>query len=477
MSRLFVFISALALSSVAMYSRIAHMTCDFPSGWLACSVPDGLLGKIAAGALLSALFAFGMRTAVSEIPAMRGTGNAWAAAAIVFIAILIAPFGSGDMNYYYGAGVAGNAGKNVFFDAWSRPDLGTAHSSLTSGFSYGPIMAVFFSSVVRIARGDHLLFAAYWKFFMLAAYAAFLLAFSLVVRREHDLLLLAFQPLILFEWLGNGHFDALWLSFLCLALHDAEHDRFVRSALWLAIGTWIKFLPILAAPWICLMWLDRARTKKLSALCAEPIAAAAAFALVTYAAWLPYWRGFSTLRPIVIQSKWAVMSVFSSAYYSLRPVFEYGFGGGYHWWLTRFVQGAILCLIAYFMHPLVPAFFRLRAKGPVPKEFFRFGVALTFFLFVMLWQKSFWPWYGAWLTAPLVMGFGSRERETVLWLLAAPFIFYPAWFIASLSGVSDATPELWFSLLMTCAVWAYPAWRLVRLRRERYSSFICPEEK
>ncbi|MFH0792689.1 MAG: glycosyltransferase 87 family protein, partial [bacterium] len=59
----------------------------------------------------------------------------------------------------------------------------------------------------------------------------------------------AWNPLVVFETAGNGHFDGVMIFFLVLSLLWIEQGRWALSALALALGALIKMVPLALLPY------------------------------------------------------------------------------------------------------------------------------------------------------------------------------------------------------------------------------------
>lgn len=402
--------------------------------------------------------------------------------AFILLAFLLVPFGSGDMNYYYNAGRALNSGVNVYKEIWPfKNELTPASPQITMVyFSYGPLAALLFSLVFKIGA-NIFSFVVAWKFFVVLSFVscAFMLnriiiLNDLVVNREKFYLFWFLQPLLLFEWISNGHFDAVWLLFVLTALFFAQKKKWFLSVAGLVIGVWIKFIPVFIAPWLVLWWWQEADFKnwrKQVGVLAMLICVAIA---LTFFVWAPYWAGFGTLKSIVYQSKWVVSSYFGILYYSLLPIFTSVFGGGAHWYLTRLVHLVLALVAIYFLYPYFKNVLLVLTKK-LRWEVFEYyqAIFVTLFIYLFIWQKSFWPWYAAWLLPfGLLVYFKYNNiflKKILIWISLVPLIFYPIWILVLKSLGVYAETELWFNYLYVLAVSLYPLINLYKWRKTGYS--------
>ena len=120
--------------------------------------------------------------------------------------------------------------------------------------------------------------------------------------------------------------------------------------------------------------------------------------LITILSWKRYWIGPSVFDAIILQSKWAIMSVFAVIYYSFKPLFVWLLADRAHWYLTRLAQGGLLLAILYLVYPIIKKCLAILFRKEKLESGEYVQMMLVFLaVYMMLWQKSFWPWYGAWL--------------------------------------------------------------------------------
>jgi hypothetical protein len=99
---------------------------------------------------------------------------------------------------------------------------------------------------------------------------------------------LALNPLFLMEGVVNGHNDIVMLAFVVWALAMAMEQRYTLSFALLGLGTAMKFVPLLLAPWLLVMTLGAARPGRRLAVVAQSIALAMAPLVASFAV---FWRG------------------------------------------------------------------------------------------------------------------------------------------------------------------------------------------
>lgn len=397
---------------------------------------------------------------------------------LVACAFVIVPFNTHDTSFYYSVGKGVATGVNVYDGNWTfTNDYNCPSASqVMTGVMYGPVAVLFMGAVAAIASNP-VVFLLIWKLAMVVAlglcvYLSVKLWPGMSKRETLGFFLL--QPLILWETVGSGHFDLWWVLLVLLAFVMARAGRWLWVLPILALGTWIKFLPILAVPWFVLWWWSELRRENwLHRLTTFGGGALVALGL-TWFAWKPFWTGTHILTPIILQTKWAVSSVFAAIYYTLRPLADMVLGAQAHWWLTRVVQGGLLLLVVYMLWPFVRKAWDvlLRKTQPEP-QWYLLGLTLMYVVYVMLWQKSFWPWYITWVL-PLVyvvwkMTSAQAFKRVGIYLGAASLGFYMMWIFNHVFRQTDAASEWWFYIAVVSTVWVYPFVVLWRWRRSGYS--------
>lgn len=401
----------------------------------------------------------------------------------VFLALCAPPFNTHDISFYFSAGSAVSRGVNVYNEEWRMNNLFYCPTTggNTTGIMYGPLATTAFGAVYQLSQGNPLLFIMIFK--LLALGGLFLVGYMgwyllkkecpEAVKKSWAVLWVA-QPFILWHWVGNGQFDAWWLACVFGAMIMAVRKQWWLVMVLLVIGTWIKFIPLLLTPWFVLWWwqtLTRATWKRsVVQLCVG----LGLVGMITYWAWLPYWRGASTLQPIIMQTKWAVTSVFAVVYYSLKPVASAVFGANAHWILTRMVHAGLMFIIVYLLWPLAKqAWSIIRHKQVWTVVEYSNAVFVSMLVYLSIWQKSFWPWYVAWIlpVGLLVYQVSSSEfiKKILRWLSAVPLLFYIIWIINHQVRGTDAPSELWFYWVIVVLVWIVPLRYLVAWRKKDYS--------
>jgi len=106
-------------------------------------------------------------------------------------------------------------------------------------------------------------------------------------------LLLAWNPLVLYETWGNGHNDMVMVFWILLAAWWLVQRRYTLAAISLLLGALIKFIPILLIPAVLVAaWQNLAGLRARFSYLIRTFLLAAALVFITY---FPFWNGFKAL--------------------------------------------------------------------------------------------------------------------------------------------------------------------------------------
>lgn len=486
--------------SVARYLPILQGKCPFQTiGWLACS--GQLTGSVRFGigflyVAVFSIFLLAGRWLWKNYDEINNFPK-WVKCsflALGVLAVFIVPFGANDLPYYFSAGETVSKNINLYIDNWThRIDFAApVINNPLVGFSYGPIIATSFAWLYKLTGGQVLTFLFLWKvlmlltlvlcgFFTIKLIKLFAPTTNTAVlplnnnQKRNSWVFWLVQPLLLFEWVVNGHFDGLWLLFVLLAIYAVKKERWWLVLPALTIGIWIKYIPILLVPFFLLWWwqkLDKENWKKLTLGMG---AGAFLSVFITVVSWRPFWVGPQVFSSVVVQSKWAVNSIFATLYYAFLPIFAKIFGAEAHFYLTRASQGVLVFVLVYMLYPFIKKGLKILFK----KDYWEDGEylqAMLIFLvaYLMIWQKSFWPWYGTWFISLGLIVY-SIYRNPVLfkilaWVSAVPFLQHIILLTDSIVGDPKAGSTLWFYATVTLTVLVYPLYLLFRWRQKNYSS-------
>jgi len=258
---------------------------------------------IAAFAIQGILYCISWRIALKA----RGKW-AWGAVAIGFLMFTVAllffqPVDAADifdnivhgrMIQLYGANpflqTASHYAKDPFYAymAWKH-----------SPSAYGPLWEIMASGASALAGNGVVANVLTFKLLPVAFLGGSLVWIAIILRRMAPqralagVLLLGWNPVVLYETSGNGHNDIVMVFWILAAACALLYGRYSLAILALVSGTLIKFIPVLLIPvvvWLALRDLpDRGARMRFLILSA---AAGTALVVLAYA---PFWQGLATL--------------------------------------------------------------------------------------------------------------------------------------------------------------------------------------
>jgi hypothetical protein len=337
--------------------------------------------------------------------------------------------------------------------------------------AYGPGWELIASATARLA-GDGILanvlaFKALGGLFLVGCIAivATLSRRKAQERALASVLLLAWNPLVLYETLGQGHNDMVMIFCILGCAVCLAWGRHTLAALALVAGALFKFVPLLLLPAAGLISLRALPGTKARLRFAVVTACAAAILILL--AYAPFWRGIETLG---IERR---RELFTSSLPAVANALLEGPLGANR-------AASTVSLTAAITTALFALWQGVRAsRDPSWRSFVQaaFVVLIFYLLFTCLW---FQQWYSVWLLGlvPLLpsghlvwlgMSFGFA-------VLSKPLIFEPLWLWPHTSpDRSWLEPRLgpavlalpW--LLTLAALWTArpnrPRWALFKTRR------------
>jgi hypothetical protein len=232
--------------------------------------------------------------------------------------------------------------------------------------------------------------------------------------RQAGLLLFAWNPLLLFEFAGNGHNDALMITFLLLAVLLYLRRLPAWGMLSLVLSMWVKYTTALVAVLYLVIWLrELGSWRKQLGAALLTVSAILAIGLVLYGPWLD---GLEIFQPIVewsngpmfanhpqeaiarlLLEQGVIQTTYSYAYYpdyALQEALEF----------PKLITKFLFAL--YVLYEL----WRARARGDLVPAAAR--IFLVFLLGVHTWVLS---WYFAWPVAlAMLLGLGRPLTHVAL---------------------------------------------------------------
>ena len=472
---------AMAVISLVNLKKILYGQCFFLNSWPFCSFPLSGWEKLEQALFLILIFLL-IATPFIYLVKNENWKNLKLAKKqlmVIFLiisifAIIAAPFTSSDVIYYYHIGRAVASGINPYLSYWTIENkfYFPQVSEQVSGVMYGPLTVYLFFFVYKIVLGSLSAFVITWKALMVILFYACSLLLMKIIRQEEDganenaIWLWLFNPLVIWEWLVNGHFDAFWILPLLAAISFAYKKKWFLVSVVLTIGIWIKFIPIIITPLFILWWLKS--SEKIVEKIKTAVFIILFFLFSTILFWSKFWGGVATIKPLIIQSKWALQSFFALIYYSLLPFFQTWLGDNAHYYLTRLVHLLLLVLVFTLFFTLLRNGVRnLFKKENWSNISYVNSIFLTLFIYLFVWQKSLWPWYAVWLLPLLIIMIQDLKnvgaKKIFIWLSVAPLFFYIPWMLMDKSEF-----QLWFSWLSVLLIVAYPLVELFKWRKNSY---------
>lgn len=417
------------------------------------------------------------------------------ASALIAASVLLFmyPFGAADLfdNIMHGR-ILGVYGANPFAEpaAQFRSDPFYPYTAWRRSTSaYGPVWEVLAGGVAWLAHRtlgvSVVANTVAFKLLSGAFLAASAAVVALILRRKAPeralagVVLLAWNPVILVETLGNGHNDIAMIFWVLAAAWALVGGRYTLAVLALVIGALVKFVPVLMLPAALLIALreigergseDRGRTSEGGIIRLRVMHYAARsvpllrFLLITGVAsaalivlfYAPFWRGVETLSIDRRQALFTT-SLPAAAWATLLPALGKELAGQ----RVSSVAAALTALFALWQGAQA-----WRDRSWLSFTRASFHIIMFYLLITCLWFQS---WYAIWplgLAALLPPGHAARLAALFGYVaLAKPLAFEPLWL-----WQRPLPPKAWRELRLGPALMALPilyallAWMEGRVR-------------
>lgn len=276
------------------------------------------------------------------------------------------------------------------------PFFALTRAALPFQTTYGPLW-VTITGVVSHFFGTHLWASVTaYRIIGLASLLGVLCCLARLLRdhpKKHlALVLVGWNPVVLFEAVGGAHNDMFMTLFIVGALVSLRAKRNDLALLVMTAGILVKYIPILLLPFFLLnMWKPGNGTDR-----KKTILGIGASAIFIFAAFLPYWAGARIFRGILLLSAYTAAPLFSPLELLRRAVSAFGLGVVDAYGVVRLVGvGAFLFLYLFL----------LLKKGSSPA--IERTVARVVVASMALLLLYFQPWYFLWLF-PLIPFFHDR---------------------------------------------------------------------
>ncbi len=261
---------------------------------------------------------------------------------------------------------------------------------------YPPLAEAIFLLTTRVSESVTWMKATMVLFEGIAMWAIAQLLASFGLPRQH-LLIYAWHPLAVWEFAGNGHFDAIVIAFIALALLARRKNAESVTGITLACATLVKFFPLVLLPALYKRWGWRIPTL---------------FAATVVVAYLPYLgvgpRGVLGFLPGYTHEQRLVSG---EQFFLLNAV-------------RRLFNGSVPSLayvIAALMVLVVLALWLWRNQRQ-QDGYIRSSVILASVFMILL--SPHWPWYFAWLIPFLCF----VRAAPIFYLTLASFLLYLTWY-------------------------------------------------
>ncbi|MDQ3927976.1 MAG: hypothetical protein M3328_02385 [Chloroflexota bacterium] len=255
--------------------------------------------------------------------------------------------------------------------------------------------------------------------------------------RMAALLFYIWNPLLLVEFGGNGHNDAVMLTFVLLAFWLHLLGRWRLAALALGLATLVKLVAILFLPgylWLLLWEGYRAaggqnNVRRFAQGVWRGVQALAVIAITWVVLYIPFWEGMQTLRVMLSgpANRWYLHSLGELAVQhgpsfaaNIAPSFGVlDTGPEFQTAIRAFIE-ANLKVWMIGVAALVAIIVTWKAR-----TFERALTAWGWVVFVgIIVQAWFWPWYATWLVVPAALSTSRRLHITTLIFCTSSLLHY-----------------------------------------------------
>jgi alpha-1,6-mannosyltransferase len=290
---------------------------------------------------------------------------------------------------------------------------------------YPPVAEAVYFLTTRISESVTWMKATMVLFEAIAiwAIAQLLISFGLPCQR---ILLYAWHPLIVWEFAGSGHVDAILIAFISLALLARRRDAEIATGLALASATLVKLFPFVLLP-----ALYKRGGWKMPLVCAITIAVAyVPYLGVGPRGVLGFLPGYAAQRGMLSGEQFFILG-------AVRRILS-----GFHVPTVAFVAFAFLIVAAL-------AVWMLRKQQHKDENYIAHSLVIASVLTVLL--APHFPWYFAWLVPFLCF----IPSVPVFYLTLAAFLLYLTWIDGTDNQVFRIKALIFvpFFILAALAIW------------------------
>ena len=320
--------------------------------------------------------------------------------------------------------------------------------------AYGPLWESLAGLVTRLAGDGLIANVIAFKLVLGGFWAGSIVLIGLIVRRIAPdralaaVVLFAWNPIGLYETLGQGHNDIVLVFWMLLAAWLLIERRYAPAVVALIVGALFKYIPLLLVPAALLVaWRDLTHLLARFKFLALTTLMCGVLIVVAYA---PFWRGIDTLN-IGRRAHLFTTSLPAAIYVSLVPTRGAEKAGNE----VALVAAGLTAIFA-----LVQGLRAWRDRSALSFTGSAFYVLMFYLLMTCLW---FQQWYAIWLLGfAALLSPGRTARLGALFSYTAqtkPLIFAPLFlWVRPLPPVGAR--ETWLGPLVMSIAWAYVAYAI-----------------
>jgi alpha-1,6-mannosyltransferase len=430
----------LAVPSLFHLPGIIKNNCYFFDSYLTCQ-PSSTLSNISntffIGLILATVFFFYLRLVNDGFRDFIFSRQKWLIFLLFSSLIILVPFATFDPFYYLGVGRDELLkGINPYIDNFVRYNPFATKYQLTEagGVMYFPLWLYINKLIVLFSFGQIWLSLLWYKlvmltFHLLTSWMVYLISKEIKLEKPSlPALLYFFNPLMLFEFVGQAHFDPIMLFFSLVGLYFLVKNNFITAIFWLSLAILTKALAAYFLPFFLLFYLVNNRQNLCQALLRVLIGGMLSL-LLAVVFFAPYWAGLAIFDGIRWQTKWIANTLFSGVHAIAALLAEYFDKTNLVDHLVpRVLQVGFSITFLAYVYRLFPSFLKKWLNKEKIEPLFLIASIVVFLIgYLFFFQRSFWPWYASWPFVFSVFLVGTRYDyffKTVLILTISSLFYY-----------------------------------------------------
>ena len=248
---------------------------------------------------------------------------------------------------------------------------------------YGPIAQLIFKICTLISIKNVNISLIIFKIINLIIHIANCHFIYKLIKKKKFVLIYGLNPFILLEFIGNVHNDIIVVFFILLTIYYLKKEKIIKSLLFLALGTGIKYFTILLLPVVIIYHFRN--EKKLSIRFLRCFQYGIIFLLFIIAEYILYFRDFSVLTAVLAQTDKYCKSIYSVILQEDKTV------------MTRIKNILTLAFIMYYLKFVIDIITEKNIK--LSKTMKKYNIAIILFLITL---TTFQQWYLVWLFATIM---------------------------------------------------------------------------